>query len=191
MGDTPQPNNRLHRAVVLPPGLPEALKAAVDEALRPVLQRLNGLEEDLGSTTRITSAIMGSMGLGLGQEEPGEDAPKIPVDTIWSCSKCGTKLGFYDREKDVLRTRYKDFGLWGHIGVGGWLRQSCRNCGELNVVEYAPAMSPDGVDNVLQVDGDILVLDGPLLEQMQALVATSPDGRVQIRLKQTVHPDAR
>ena len=67
----------------------------------------------------------------------------------------------------------------------------CRNCGELNVVEYAPAMSPDGVDNVLQVDGDILVLDGPLLEQMQALVATSSDGRVQIRLKQAVHPDAR
>lgn len=176
---------------MLPPGLPEALRAAVDEALKPVLQRINGLEEDLGATSKITAAIMGSLNIGLGQDPSEEDIPKAPVDTIWPCQKCGTKLGFYDQQKDVLRVRYKDFSMWVHAGSGGWIRQACRNCGELNVIDASPAVSRDGAENILHVDGDILMVDGPLLEQLREMVATSPDGKIDIRLLQAQHPDPR
>lgn len=58
------------------------------------------------------------------------------TDEVWSCEKCGNRLGIYDREKDELRVRYKDFFAWWKVGEQGELKIVCRSCSNINVLRY-------------------------------------------------------
>jgi len=61
-----------------------------------------------------------------------------PLDQIWSCKKCGFRLGIYDPVTDELRIRYRDFFSWVKAGKGGYIKIVCRGCSELNEVRYTP-----------------------------------------------------
>lgn len=57
-------------------------------------------------------------------------------DEVWGCSKCGSRLGIYDREKDELRVRYRDFFAWWKPGIDGSVKIVCRGCSHINEVRY-------------------------------------------------------
>jgi hypothetical protein len=56
-------------------------------------------------------------------------------DDVWCCEACGARLGIYNKQKDELRVRYKDFCVYIMPGVGGRTMVPCRRCGEQNVLQ--------------------------------------------------------
>jgi hypothetical protein len=86
------------------------------------------LERDQAALSSIISSVA----------PPGDDAVRLTQnpDQLWSCKKCGSRLGFYDQERDLLRVRYKDFVAYVHLGVGGVIQVLCRQCSEMNEVHY-------------------------------------------------------
>ncbi len=60
----------------------------------------------------------------------------VNPDHIWSCKKCGSRLGFYDPNEDTLRVRYKDFVAYIRLGEGGMFKVLCRSCSEMNEVNW-------------------------------------------------------
>jgi len=175
--------------------VPQPVRDAVDAAMADrdavLAARLTAMEEEGHRTGKILNGLLGQLHL-RSEAEPGEDERPVQVaDIIWSCQKCGSRLGFYDQENDVLRLRYKEHVVHVHAGLGGWTRVVCRQCGELNVVEYAPSAQAqaEGLPEV-QVHGDQLVLDEPLLAELLALVQAR-DGSCVLRLVQAPDPDPR
>lgn len=73
----------------------------------------------------------------LARGETLEEIPQLSQisEALWTCSKCGARLGTYDAQEDVLRIRRNDLYIWIHPGAGGWTRILCRNCGEDNVTQ--------------------------------------------------------
>jgi hypothetical protein len=67
-----------------------------------------------------------------------DDGGPGPVrDAMWRCEKCQRLLGFYDKETDVLRIRYKEHLEFVRIGVGGFIQVVCKDCGHPNEQVYA------------------------------------------------------
>ena len=56
-------------------------------------------------------------------------------DSIWYCENCGARLGVYNKERDELRVRYKDFCVYISPGIGGRTMVPCRRCGEQNALQ--------------------------------------------------------
>jgi len=55
----------------------------------------------------------------------------LPEDQVWRCRECRAILGFTDREKKVLRIKYKDL----YVSVlNGVVSRVCRNCGATNTI---------------------------------------------------------
>ena len=75
----------------------------------------------------------------------GKDSVRVTQnpDKLWSCKKCGSRLGFYDLEHDLLRVRYKDFVAYVHLGVGGVIQVLFRQCSEMNEVHYVSTEEND------------------------------------------------
>lgn len=171
----------------------DALTQALSQALAPFTARLGAMDEEQERQGHILNGLMGHLGLRAEQAGEDPDAPKAPItDTIWGCAKCGSRLGMYDSSADVVRLRYKEFIVHAHIGVGGWVRAVCRGCAELNVVEYAPSVGESaGEMPQVQVVGDRLVLDEPLLLQMLAMVRERSGQRFVVQLVQAPAPDPR
>lgn len=69
-----------------------------------------------------------------------EDSGSAVSDARWSCSACGSLLGFYDPTEDVLRVRYKDHMLYVRVGIGGFVQVICRGCGAVNTQEYVASV---------------------------------------------------
>lgn len=80
------------------------------------------LERELtATTTAITKVIRG---------EPVDDIPQARAGhyQLWLCTACGSRLGHYDKESDVLAVHYRDAFWWVHVGKGGWFKTVCRSC---------------------------------------------------------------
>ena len=89
-------------------------------------RQVRGLERDLNLLVKATA--------NAPEAQPGETP--ATTDIVWSCVKCGSRLGLYDQANDELRVRYKDFVAYVRVGHGGVVRVVCRSCGELNALEY-------------------------------------------------------
>ena len=109
------------------------VKAEVDP-LVALKRQVSGLEADLASLYREVAK----------NEVASEGSGAVTKDARWPCSKCGSLLGFYDPDQDVLRTRYKDHTVYVHLGDGGWVTVLCRSCGELNTQSYVPVAGEAG-----------------------------------------------
>ncbi len=78
-------------------------------------------------------ATVQAMRRGDAEQTPQQD--RAPMrDEIWSCSNCSARLGLYNKEREEMRVRYKDFLVYVKPGVGGVLRVPCRRCGEENIL---------------------------------------------------------
>jgi hypothetical protein len=100
----------------------------LESRLEKLERHLRGIDEEVNTISSMVSS----------QSEPSSDDDRGAAnpDEIWCCRKCGSRLGFYDPESDLLRIRYKDFVTYIHIGVGGFVQVLCRSCSEMNTAEY-------------------------------------------------------
>ncbi len=171
--------------------VPDVLRQALDVAMADRDNALNGrlgaMEGDLDRVCKMLTGLMHEARLQEGP--PDIESVQVPVeDKIWQCQKCGARLGFYDPVNEVMRLRYKEHVVYTHAGLGGWVRTPCRQCGELNVVEYVPAVSTSGAVPEIQVAGDLLALDEPFLAELTELVKAG-EGTCTVRLVQAPAPD--
>jgi len=97
--------------------------------LQNVETSMKKIEKELKNTTGLNSFI--------------ENKHITRQDKIWGCEKCGSRLGIYDKEKDELRVRYRDFFAWWKPGIDGYLKIVCRGCSHINEVRYT-----DNGDNI-------------------------------------------
>ena len=96
--------------------------------LRKALQRVSELEAEVNV-----------LGQAVGQQEtPTQrtESGAVNRDARWHCQKCGYLLGFYDVDRDVLRTRYKEHIVFVRAGPGGFVQIVCRGCSEVNTQHY-------------------------------------------------------
>ncbi len=81
------------------------------------------------------------------REAPDDDAAaERVVDGIWDCRACGRRLGYYNREGDVLRVKYKGHITYVQLGIGGWVSAVCWGCGEMNRQDYTEDVSETAAD---------------------------------------------
>jgi len=97
---------------------------STDPAFRRLQRQVSELEREVSIAARRAAET--------GSEETGS----VVADARWSCSSCGSLLGFYDPREDVLRVRYKDHMLYVKVGEGGFVQVICRGCGAVNTQEY-------------------------------------------------------
>lgn len=152
----------------------KALNGVVREAIAGEMKglhaRLDSIERDQESHGR----LLGSMGAPQTEQDP--DEPKAQADVIWPCIKCGSRLGFYDQRADVVRCRYKEHILHTRLGPGGWLKVVCRQCGEINSIDYTPGIGVEGVP----VSEGMIVLDVETLAGLLQVAQNSQSGDVTI-----------
>lgn len=109
--------------------------------------RMDALERRIAALSEQLKRVIDKGGAG---EDSDAGTQK---DEIWSCAKCGRLLGFYDRDRNEIRVRYRG----GHLiyfepGIGGMLRTACWGCGEMNVCADVPDDAPEGVEDVEVAD---------------------------------------
>lgn len=144
----------------------EGLQAPLGEFFRPLQQRLDEMEKDQRSQARTLQQAIGR----------NKDPKKENEDQLWPCSKCKSRLGFYNKERDVLRSSYHGHIVHCRLGVSGYLSVICMECGEVNTLEYEPpAGSPPIKEGVLRLSTEALE---KLLEQAKA----SQDGAIEVSL---------
>lgn len=171
--------------VQVPPAMRDVIEAILADRDSALSARLAAMEDDLSRASKIITGLMREKHLSLGQDD---EVPQEPVDKVWCCQKCGSQQGYYDEANDVLRVRYKEHVVHVHTGIGGWIRLVCRKCGELNVLEYAPSVTEvDGGLPEVSVSGDRLVLDEPLLAELQDIVRRG-NGTATVKLTQAPEP---
>ena len=98
-----------------------------DPMFRRLQRQVSELEREVAVATRLA-------------ETKSEDTGTAVADARWSCSACGSLLGFYNSKEDVLRVRYKDHMLYVRVGVGGFVQVICRGCGAVNIQEYVESV---------------------------------------------------
>lgn len=173
-------------ASTLPPHLQpleKAIELAFERKLRPITSQLALMDEEVNRQGGILAGVCGQLGMRAeqkhGDEDEEADESKVKQqDTIWCCSKCGGRLGFYDEASDVLRVRHRDSVVYTHVGIGGWVRVLCRQCSELNVLEYSPGASVEG----LPVANGMAMLDVATLLHLLQQAQASADGTVTVQL---------
>jgi hypothetical protein len=106
-----------------------------------LVARVTSLEADLGKALALLAA-------GVSDPED-ERRGKAVSDVAWKCKKCGTLLGFYDVESDVLRLRYKEDVCYVRVGEGGFIQKICRGCGEINTQSF---VTPEEVARAATVE---------------------------------------
>lgn len=94
----------------------------MEQRVAKMERQLNGIEKEMGALARLSEAL--------------ENESITPVDEIWQCTKCGSRLGIYDKLEDVLRIRYRDLYAYFTVGVGGRVKIVCRSCSEINELTY-------------------------------------------------------
>lgn len=104
---------------------------STDPAFRRLQRQVAELEREISIAARSS-------------EERSEESGAAVADARWSCSSCGSLLGFYDPREDVLRVRYKDHMLYVRVGVGGFVQVICRGCGAVNTQEYVAEIAEPG-----------------------------------------------
>ena len=94
------------------------------------MTRITEIENDL----RVIGAALPAT-----QDEIPADSAPANMDIRWHCKKCGYLLAFYDKNHDVMRTRYKEHIVYMRAGIGGFIQIVCRGCSEVNTQEYVEA----------------------------------------------------
>ena len=97
-----------------------------------------------------TLAALVSIAINNNSEPDEQDDSKrgnVNPDHIWSCKKCGSRLGFYDPNEDMLRVRYKDFVAYIRLGEGGMFKVLCRSCSEMNEVNWINEIPKEATTN--------------------------------------------
>lgn len=112
-----------------------------DDRMKRIERQVAQQEHEIHTLASLMASVVGAT-----DPDPIENGTKH-IDQIWSCKKCGSRLGFYDPEEDILRVRYKDFVAWIRLGEGGELKLLCRSCSEINTVDYVPE-----ADNMKKVE---------------------------------------
>lgn len=143
------------------------LQAAVDAALKPVISRLEEMERDHKCQARALAQAIGR------SQDPKN---QLPDDKLWECLKCKARIGFYDETRDVLRTSHDGHIVHVRIGVGGYISVVCRECGEVNTLDYQPPAGQPSVQN------GILEMSVSALEKLMEQAKASPDQTIQIPL---------
>ncbi len=108
---------------------PDSVKrdSSEDRSIKKLNVRISEIENDL----RVISSA-----LQPPSKEEGSDSGVVNRDVRWHCKKCGYLLAFYDKDHDVMRTRYKEHIVYMRAGVGGFIQIVCRGCSEVNTQEY-------------------------------------------------------
>lgn len=100
------------------------------------IKRLTARVTEIEAELRVVSTAAASI---IQTPEQPEDSGIVNRDVRWHCKKCGYLLAFYDKNQDVMRTRYKEHIVYMRAGVGGFIQIVCRGCSEVNTQEYAAA----------------------------------------------------
>lgn len=108
---------------------PDSVKrdSSDERTLKKLNVRISEIENDL----RVISSA-----LPTPAKEEGTDSGVVNRDVRWHCKKCGYLLAFYDKDHDVMRTRYKEHIVYMRAGIGGFIQIVCRGCSEVNTQEY-------------------------------------------------------
>jgi len=98
------------------------------------LARVESLLAEQDQALHFVYATVASIKRGDEETTRDEDARAPMRDEVWACSNCAARLGLYNKEREEMRVRYKDFLVYVRPGVGGTIRVPCRRCGEENVL---------------------------------------------------------
>jgi len=148
-------------------GLAAPLSEKLDGMIKPLATRLELLERDqVAQSKRLEQAI------GKRQDPKNGDNK----DQIWSCQKCKSRLAFYDTEADVIRTSWDGHIVHSRLGVGGYVSIVCRDCAEVNTLEYTPPAGQTGIQ------GGVLRMNVETLEKLLEQARNSEDSMVAIEL---------
>lgn len=125
MSDHPPPRRRFEERTIDDRPLPDR---QVSKPRDPtVALRLMEIEVE---TLRHELAAAVSAVTRIARGKPVDEIPQAQVARyqLWSCHGCGARLGYYDKEIDVLGVHYRDAFWWVHVGAGGWFKTVCRSC---------------------------------------------------------------
>lgn len=112
----------------------------LDSMVRSVGKRLDIMESEVIAPTIATLQLLDKK---VRDTHDDEDAAGMQKGhQPWKCEACRALLGYYDRERDVLRFRLKDYHAQVQLGAGGWVEVPCRRCGHPNRQGYVAADSP-------------------------------------------------
>lgn len=103
------------------------LQTAHEKQIKKLHARITEMEDEL----RVLSQVP------VGEVDQSKGAALM--DIRWHCKKCNYLLAFYDKDHDVMRTRYKEHIVYMRAGVGGFIQIVCRGCSEVNTQEYVSA----------------------------------------------------
>lgn len=143
--------------------------------LGALARRLDGLEEDRRADGALVQQIAAKVGL---ISEPPDDEGQNRDKPV-PCPKCGSKIGYYDEEADLVRTRHREHLVWMRMGPGGSIVIVCRKCSFPVEVSYTP---PDDAA-VAEVRDGILVMDVPMLTEWLETALKSGSGQVTLKLR--------
>jgi len=99
----------------------------LDKKIQKIERHIKALEDEVNQLSSV--------------KETFETTLIKPIDKLWNCVKCGSRLGIYDIKTDELRVRYRDFYAWWKAGIGGYLKIVCRSCSHLNEIKYEEGKS--------------------------------------------------
>lgn len=144
--------------------------------INALMRRLDGLEEDRRDDSALVRQVASKLGVQVladpeSDEGQNRDAPVL-------CPKCQSKVGYYDQEMDLVRTRHREHLVWMRMGPGGSIVIVCRKCSYPVEVPYAP---PDDTALAETRDG-LLVLDVAMLTDLLGQAMNTGSGQVTLRL---------
>ena len=136
----PAPGAQQHQLIE---SIVEQITAKLDQRLAGVERQIHGVAADLDSVAKQAAYLLARAGVRVPSDADDADDGEIKqVDQTWQCRKCGSRLGFYDQDQDVLRIRHKDLTVWIQVGLGGVVSVPCRSCSELNTVRNDDPAEP-------------------------------------------------
>ncbi len=144
--------------------------------LAALSRRIDGMEEDRRDDAALVRQIASKLGVQVQPDPEGGDEPNLDVPVL--CEKCGSKVGYYDAETDLVRTRHREHLVWMRMGPGGSIVIVCRKCSYPVEVTYRP---PDDAANA-EVRNGLLVLDVAGLTDLLTQAMQSGSGQVTLRL---------
>ena len=99
------------------------------------LQKMEMVIHEIDSQLQHVQAMVIVANNSSSEQDVTHDSKHPMRDDVWACQNCGARLGIYNKEREELRVRYKDFVAYVTPGVGGKTMVPCRRCGEQNTLK--------------------------------------------------------
>lgn len=144
-------------------------------------RQVDGMEDDRRADSDLLARIARHVGVTVGagdDDGPGPGESDKPV----VCT-CGTKVGYYDAERDEVRARHREHLVVVQLGVGGSMSVSCRKCSRFVAITYQP---PDGAALAEVRDG--LIVFG--VRELATMLQQAMEGTGQVTLRIAPAPPA-